>query len=141
MSDKKHEEYESLWNACSELLGGDAKDILDQVTATLFIKFASDRYAADRDAAFTTPPGGRFADMVASKGRADIGVRLNNVIATLVEANPGLRQMIGTVNFDDGQKLGSGAEMTDRLTRLISFFERVEFRDEHGEMVVADAEP
>lgn len=41
----------------------------------LFVKYVSDRYAGQRYAPITIPAGASFAEMVALKGKSDIGER------------------------------------------------------------------
>ena len=61
--------------------------------------------------------------MVALKGKAEIGDRINKeIIAPLVKANDQLSQS-DFPDFNDQAKLGSGKELVDRLTNLIAIFE------------------
>jgi type I restriction enzyme M protein len=56
----------------------------------LFIKYVSDKYGDSDDMAppVTIPPGSSFKDMIALKGKPDIGDRINkDIIQPLVEAN------------------------------------------------------
>jgi len=121
MAIKKSELYSSLWASCDALRGGmDASQYKDYVLAMLFIKYVSDKYADEPFPPIKIPPGARFADMVALKGRPDIGDRINkHIVAPLVEAN----KLAEMPDFNDAAKLGSGKEMVDRLTELIAIFE------------------
>ena len=66
------------------------------------------------------PKGASFADMVALKGKPDIGDQINKtIIAPLANAN----KLSDFPDFNDATKLGSGKEMVDRLTDLIAVFE------------------
>src|SRR5829696_899148 len=66
------------------------------------------------------PPGASFKDMVALKGKPDIGHQIyKKVIAPLASAN----KLSDFPDFNDPNKLGSGKEMVDRLTNLIAIFE------------------
>ena len=89
MAIKKSELYSSLWSSCDELRGGmDASQYKDYVLSLLFIKYISDKYSAKRFAPLTIPFGASFADMVALKGKSDIGDQINKkIIAPLAEAN------------------------------------------------------
>src|SRR4030095_15645513 len=88
MALKKSELYSSLWSSCDELRGGmDASQYKDFVLVLLFVKYVSDKYAGQKDALLTAPAGGGFEDMVAAKGKDDIGERINKIIATLAKAN------------------------------------------------------
>jgi len=121
MALKKSELYSSLWSSCDELRGGmDASQYKDYVLALLFIKYVSDKYTGVRYASITIPDGAGFKDMVALKGKPDIGDQINKkIIAPLVNAN----KLSDMPDFDDAAKLGSGKEKVDRLTNLIAIFE------------------
>ncbi len=121
MAIKKSELYSSLWASCDELRGGmDASQYKDYVLVLLFIKYISDKYAGQPFAPITIPEGASFADMVALKGKADIGDQINKrIIAPLASAN----QLSDMPDFNDAGKLGTGKEMVDRLTNLIAIFE------------------
>jgi type I restriction enzyme M protein len=128
MALKKSELYSSLWKSCDELRGGmDASQYKDYVLVLLFVKYVSDKYAGDPDALIEVPAGGRFADMVAAKGDKEIGDKLNKIIARLADANDNLKGAINVVDFNDEEKLGKGKDMVDRLTRLVSIFEGLDF--------------
>jgi len=118
---KKSELYSSLWSSCDELRGGmDASQYKDYVLVLLFIKYVSDKYAGQPYAPITIPPGASFKDMVALKGKSDIGDQINKrIIAPLANAN----KLSDFPDFNDAAKLGSGKEMVDRLTNLIAIFE------------------
>ena len=124
MAIKKSELYSSLWQSCDELRGGmDASQYKDYVLVLLFIKYISDKYAGQTYAAITIPKGASFADMVALKGKTDIGDQINKtIIAPLAKANQQLSQA-DFADFNDPNKLGTGKEMVDRLTNLIAIFE------------------
>ncbi len=121
MALKKSELYSSIWQSCDELRGGmDASQYKDYVLVLLFIKYVSDKYAGQHYAPITIPPGASFKDMVALKGKSDIGDQINKkIIAPLVNAN----KLSSFPDFNDAAKLGSGKEMVDRLTNLIAIFE------------------
>jgi type I restriction enzyme M protein len=118
---KKSELYSSLWSSCDELRGGmDASQYKDYVLVLLFIKYVSDKYAGQPSAPITIPEGASFKDMVALKGKSDIGDQINKkIIAPLANAN----KLSDMPDFNDATKLGSGKEMVDRLTNLIAIFE------------------
>jgi type I restriction enzyme M protein len=121
MAIKKSELYSSLWSGCDELRGGmDASQYKDYVLVLLFIKYVSDKYAGVPYAPITIPEGASFKDMVALKGKPDIGDQINKkIIAPLANAN----KLSDMPDFNDATKLGSGKEMVDRLTNLIAIFE------------------
>jgi len=124
MALKKSELYSSLWQSCDALRGGmDASQYKDYVLVLLFIKYVSDKYAGKPYQPLTIPPGASFADMVALKGKSDIGDRINKkIIAPLVAAN-GQLSLSDFPDFNDATKLGTGKEMVDRLTDLVAIFE------------------
>jgi type I restriction enzyme M protein len=121
MALKKSELYSSLWASCDELRGGmDASQYKDYVLVLLFIKYISDKYADQLFAPITIPKGASFKDMVALKGKTDIGDQINKkIIAPLANAN----KLSDMPDFNDDGKLGSGKEKVERLTNLIAIFE------------------
>ena len=121
MALKKSELYASLWASCDELRGGmDASQYKDYVLVLLFIKYVSDKYADMRYPPIKIPEGASFSDMVALKGRSDIGDKINKtIIAPLANAN----KLSDMPDFNDPTKLGTGKEMVERLTNLIAIFE------------------
>jgi len=125
MAIRKSELYSSLWASCDELRGGmDASQYKDYVLVLLFIKYISDKYAGQPYAPLVIPEGSSFADMVALKGKAEIGDQINKaIIAPLVAANQQLSPS-DFPDFNDQAKLGSGKELVDRLTSLIAIFEK-----------------
>jgi type I restriction enzyme M protein len=121
MALKKSELYSSLWSSCDELRGGmDASQYKDYVLVLLFVKYVSDKYTGVPFAPITIPPGASFNDMVALKGKTDIGDQINKkILGPLANAN----KLSDMPDFNDATKLGSGKEMVDRLTNLIAIFE------------------
>ena len=121
MAIKKSELYSSLWASCDELRGGmDASQYKDYVLVMLFVKYVSDRYAGVHYAPIKIPKGASFNDMVALKGKSDIGDQVNKkIIGPLADAN----NLSDMPDFADATKLGTGKEMVDRLTNLIAIFE------------------
>jgi len=114
MALKKSELYSSLWQSCDELRGGmDASQYKDYVLVLLFIKYVSDKYAGVPYAPITIPEGASFKDMVALKGKSDIGDQINKkIIRVLANAN----KLSDFPDFDDATKLGSGKEKVKRLS-------------------------
>jgi len=123
MALKKSQLYSSIWQACDELRGGmDASQYKDYVLVLLFVRYVTDKYADKTDSLVDIPPGGGFSDLVALKGKTDIGEGINGVLDVLAEAN-GLSGVINSVDFDDEEKLGKGKEKQDRLSKLVAIFE------------------
>ena len=141
MALKKSELYSSLWSSCDELRGGmDASQYKDYVLVLLFIKCVSDKYANLPYAPIKIPPGASFSDMVALKGKSDIGDQINKkIVAPLANAN----ELSDMPDFNDATKLGTGKEMVDRLTNLIAIFENkaLDFSKNHadGDDILGDA--
>src|SRR5450631_3791215 len=121
MAVKKSELHSSLWSMCDELRGGmDARQYKDYVLVLMFIKYVSDKYAGVPYAPITIPKGASFRDMVALKGKSDIGDQINKkIIAPLANAN----KLSDMPDFNDATKLGDGKDKVDRLTNLIAIFE------------------
>jgi type I restriction enzyme M protein len=143
MAIKKSDLYSSLWASCDELRGGmDASQYKDYVLFMLFIKYVSDKYADSDDFAppVVIPPGASFRDMVALKGKSDIGDRINKeVIQPLVDTNSRLARS-DFPDFDDPNKLGEGPAKVERLGNLIGIFQRPELdfsknRAEHDDIL------
>lgn len=143
MAIKKSELYSSLWEMCDELRGGmDASEYKDYVLIMLFIKYISDKYAGIPYAPITVPKGSSFADMVALKGKDTIGDDINKkIIGPIEQANKSLGSI--KVDFDNPEKLGTGKEKVDRLTRLIAIFEKPELNfsknKAEGDDILGDA--
>ena len=129
MAIKKSDLYSSLWASCDELRGGmDASQYKDYVLFMLFIKYISDKYGGSDDFAppVTIPKGASFKDMIALKGKSDIGDKINTqVIQPLIDGNARLARS-DFPDFNDPNKLGEGQAMVDRLTNLIGIFQKPE---------------
>ena len=129
MAIKKSEIYSSLWESCNELRGGmDASQYKDYVLFMLFIKYISDKYADTDDFAppVTILPGASFRDMINLKGKSDIGDKINTqIIQPLIDNNSRLGRS-DFPDFNDPNKLGEGKAMVDRLTNLVSIFQKPE---------------
>src|SRR6201993_593138 len=103
----------------------DASQYKDYVLFMLFIKYVSDKYA-DYDGfepPIVMPKGASFPDMVALKGDADIGNKINTqVIQPLIDANTRLARS-DFPDFNDPNKLGDGQARVERLGNLIGIFD------------------
>lgn len=127
MAIKKKELYSSLWASCDKLRGGmDASQYKDYILTLLFMKYVTDKYKGVKYPDITVPDGGSFDDMIALKGKNNIGEGIDTIIARLAEANE-LRGVIDNAHFNDETKLGKGKEMVDKLSDLIGIFQRPEF--------------
>ena len=126
MAVKKSQLYSSLWASCDKLRGGmDASQYKDYILTILFVKYVSDKYKDDPYGAIAIPDGASFEDLVALKGSKNIGEEIDKLIAKLAEAN-NLTGIINNAHFNDEAKIGKGEEMIDKLTGLISIFQRPE---------------
>ncbi|ANE55298.1 class I SAM-dependent DNA methyltransferase [Methylomonas sp. DH-1] len=143
MAIKKSDLYSSLWASCDQLRGGmDASQYKDYVLFMLFIKYITDKYADSDDFAppVVIPPGASFKDMIALKGKSDIGDKINTqIIAPLVNANSRLA-LSDFPNFNDPNKLGEGQDMVEKLSNLIGIFQKPELdfsknRAEHDDIL------
>lgn len=126
MAIKKSELYSSLWESCDKLRGTggmDASQYKDYVLTMLFVKYVSDKYAGNPMSLIEIPAGASFDDMVALKGQPDIGDRINKEILRPLFSSNGLEGSLEIVDFNDDEKLGSGKEKVDLLSKLIAIFE------------------
>jgi len=124
MAIKKSELYSTIWASCDKLRGGmDASQYKDYVLVMLFLKYISDKYAGKKNAVITIPEGSSFQDMVKLKFKKDIGDKINKKIIKPIAEENGLSGIIDVTDFNDDLKLGSGDEMIDKLSGLISIFE------------------
>lgn len=106
----------------------DASQYKDYILTLLFVKYVTDKFKGVKYADITVPEGGSFDDLIALKGDKNIGEKMDKVIAKLAEAGKNnLRGVIDNAHFNDEAKLGTGKEMVDKLTGLISIFQRPEF--------------
>jgi type I restriction enzyme M protein len=143
MAIKKSDLYSSLWASCDALRGGmDASQYKDYVLFMLFIKYITDKYADSQDFSppVSIPRGASFKDMVALKGKSDIGDKINTtIIQPLIEANTRLARS-DFPDFNDPNKLGEGQDMVDTLSNLIGIFQKPELdfsnnRAEHDDIL------
>ncbi len=127
MALKKSDLYSSLWASCDELRGGmDASQYKDYVLFMLFIKYISDKYSNDYAPPVVIPEGASFTDMIALKGKSDIGCKINTqIIAPLIADNDSLARS-DFPDFNDPNKLGADQAMVERLSNLIGIFQKPE---------------
>src|SRR2546426_7500384 len=113
MALKKSELYSSLWSSCDELRGGmDASQYKDYVLVLLFVKYVSDKYAGVPFAPITIPKGASFKDMVALKGKPDIGDQINKkIIGPLANAN----KLSDMPDFNDARAMESSIDFGARF--------------------------
>ena len=142
MAIKKSNLYRSLWASCDELRGGmDASQYKDYVLTLLFVKYVSDKHASDPHSLVDVPANGSFEYLRSLDGDPEIGDKVNKAIGRLAEAND-LRGVIDLADFNDPDKLGSGKDMVDRLSKLIRIFHnRLDFSGNRaaGDDLLGDA--
>ncbi|MFT6779107.1 MAG: type I restriction enzyme M protein [Paraglaciecola sp.] len=141
MAIKKTELYSSLWASCDELRGGmDASQYKDYVLTMLFMKYVSDKFKGDPYGMIVVPQGASYDDMIAAKGKSDIGDRINKIIGALAEEND-LKGVIDEADFNDDGKLGDGQDMVDRLTKLVGIFQGLDLSSNRveGDDLLGDA--
>jgi type I restriction enzyme M protein len=101
----------------------DASQYKDYVLTMLFVKYVSDKYAGNPNSLIEIPNGSSFDDMVKLKNQTDIGDKINKqILRPLFSAN-GLEGVVELADFNDDDKLGSGKEKVDTLTKLVAIFE------------------
>jgi len=118
----------------------DASQYKDYILTLLFLKYVSDRSQVGKGSLVFVPPGCTFEDIVALKGSKGIGEEIDKIIGRLANEN-GLRGVIDVTSFNDPEKLGSGGEMVDRLSRLVGIFDELDLRAGHagGDDLLGDA--
>ena len=140
---KKSELYSLLWEACNKLRGGvEPSRYKDYVLVLLFFKYVSDRYKGRRFAEFTVNPGGSFDDLIAVKGKSDVGERVDKIIQKFLEDNR-LQGSLPDVSFNNSDELGSGKELVDKVSGLIAVFQNpaIDFKSNRasGDDIIGDA--
>lgn len=141
MAVKKTQLYASLWASCDKLRGGmDSSEYKDYILTLLFMKYVTDKYnnkgayedvtvfdkAHDKEPDPEKRTGCSFQDFVALKNKKNIGEGMDKIVARLADENTDLKGVIDIAHFNDEKKLGSGQEMVDKLTDLVSIFQRPE---------------
>lgn len=158
MAVKKTQLYASLWASCDKLRGGmDSSEYKDYILTLLFMKYVTDKFknkgayedikvfdkAHDKDPDPDKRTGCSFDDFIVLKGKKNIGEGMDKIIARLADENTDLKGVIDIAHFNDEKKLGSGKEMVDKLTDLISIFQRPELdfskNKAEGDDIIGDA--
>lgn len=157
MAVKKTELYSSLWASCDELRGGmDASQYKDYILTLLFVKYVTDKYKGQKYADIRVfdkandpendpkkRTGCSFDDFIALKNTNNIGEGMDKIIARLADVNTRLKGVIDNAHFNDESKIGKGKEMVDKLSNLISIFQRPELNFKNnsaeGDDIIGDA--
>ena len=140
---KKSELYSLLWEACNKLRGGvEPARYKDYVLVLLFFKYVSDRYKGQPFAEFTISKGASFDDLIAAKGKSDVGERVDKIIQKFLEDNR-LQGSLPDVSFNNPDELGSGKELVDKVSGLIAVFQNpaIDFKNNRasGDDIIGDA--
>lgn len=140
---KKSELYSLLWEACNKLRGGvEPARYKDYVLVLLFFKYVSDRYKGQPFAEFTISKGASFEDLIAAKGKSDVGERVDKIIQKFLEDNR-LQGSLPDVSFNNPDELGSGKELVDKVSGLIAIFQNpaIDFKNNRasGDDIIGDA--
>ena len=140
---KKSELYSLLWEACNKLRGGvEPARYKDYVLVLLFFKYVSDRYKWQPFAEFTISKGASFEDLIAAKGKSDVGERVDKIIQKFLEDNR-LQGSLPDVSFNNPDELGSGKELVDKVSGLIAVFQNpaIDFKNNRasGDDIIGDA--
>lgn len=140
---KKTDLYAILWEAANNLRGGvEPARYKDYVLTLLFFKYVSDRYKGERYGDYSVREGASFEDLVAAKGKTDIGERVDKILSAFLEENQ-LQGSLPDVSFNNEDELGHGKELVDRVTKLIGVFENpaIDFRTNRasGDDIIGDA--
>lgn len=143
MAVKKTELYSLLWEACNKLRGGvEPARYKDYVLVLLFFKYVSDRYKGQPFAEFTISKGASFEDLIAAKGKSDVGERVDKIIQKFLEDNR-LQGSLPDVSFNNPDELGSGKELVDKVSGLIAVFQNpaIDFKNNRasGDDIIGDA--
>ena len=143
MAVKKTELYSLLWEAANKLRGGvEPARYKDYVLTLLFFKYVSDRYKGQRYGDFIVEEGASFDDLIAAKGKKDIGERVDKILSAFLEENQ-LQGSLPDVSFNNEDELGRGKELVDKVTGLIAVFENpaINFKTNRasGDDIIGDA--
>ncbi len=143
MAVKKSELYSLLWEACNKLRGGvEPARYKDYVLVLLFFKYVSDKYKGQPFAEFTINKGASFEDLIAAKGKNDVGERVDKILQKFLEDNR-LQGSLPDVSFNNPDELGSGKELVDKVSGLIGVFQNpaIDFKNNRasGDDIIGDA--
>lgn len=89
------------------------------------MKYVIDRYKNGPYAVFVVPEFGNFGALVETKGKNNIGERINKTLSRLTEENE-LKGAINLVDFGDSTKTWKVEVKVGRLTKQIAIIESTE---------------
>lgn len=143
MAVKKSELYSVLWEACNKLRGGvEPSRYKDYVLVLLFFKYVTDKYKGQPFGEFKVSKGYSFDDLILVKGKSDVGEKVDVIIQKFLEKNK-LIGSIPDVSFNNADELGTGKELVDKVSGLISIFQNpnIDFKNNRagGDDIMGDA--
>ena len=144
MAVKKTELYSILWEACNKLRGGvEPARYKDYVLILLFFKYVSDKCKGKGvRAEFKISDGASFDDLIAAKNKSNVGEQTDKIIQKFLDDNE-LRGSLPDVSFNNTEELGTGKELVDKVSGLISVFQNpaIDFKNNHasGDDIIGDA--
>lgn len=118
-----------LWEACNKLRGGvEPARYKDYVLVLLFHKYVS-RYKGQPFAMYNITKETSFDALTRTKGKPDIGERVDKIIQKFMEDNH-LQGLLPEVSFNNTDELGSGKELVDKVSGLVGVFQNpaIDFR-------------
>ena len=126
MALKKSEIYSTLTKCANKLRsnsGIGAESFKNYVLIILFLKYVSDKVKSGDNTVLEIPEGCYFEDIIALKGKKNIGDSLNKIIEKISEAN-GLQDIINLSDHDFcDKKLGNAEDSSKLISELISAFQ------------------
>ena len=126
MALKKSEIYSTLTKCANKLRsnsGIGAESFKNYVLIILFLKYVSDKVKSGDNTVLEIPDGCYFEDIIALKGKKNIGDSLNKIIEKISEAN-GLQDIINLSDHDFcDKKLGNAEDSSKLISELIAAFQ------------------
>lgn len=126
MALKKSEIYSTLTKCANKLRsnsGIGAESFKNYVLIILFLKYISDKVKSGDNTVLEIPEGCYFEDIVALKGKKNIGDSLNKIIGKISEAN-GLQDIINLSDHDFcDKKLGNAEDSSKLISELVAAFQ------------------
>ena len=133
MALKKSDLYSSLWSSADELRGGMDAEPVQGLRPDVAICEVRLRQGEGRSLQpHCRSKGGSFDDLVAAKGKSNVGELVNIAIHRLAEKN-NLVDVLKNADFDDRTKLGDGRDLVDRVSNLIGIFQDLDFSGSRAE--------
>ena len=126
MALKKSEIYSTLTKCTNKLRsnsGIGAESFKNYVLILLFLKYVSDKIKSGEPTLLEVPDGCTFDDIIALKGKKEIGDSINKIIGKIADRN-GLHDIINLTDHDFcDKKLGSADESSKLISELVAAFQ------------------